>query len=627
MNKTTKSAFTIIELLVVITIIGILSTVGIVSFANIQSSTRDSQRSSKITIIAEALEKYYSQHGEYPSCTAMSQSASTVVANTLVGVDPTNLTTPSSTRGTNSFAAPATVSCNPSITILASDVFAYVGDSSDSCLTTSGQTAACLEYTLKYREESTGNTISLVSRHTIPTLATPAAPTTTVTLNGSNVLATISATCPAGAVTQYGTRNRTNDGSWSGYTAWSTNNTATQVANQGVKYEYQSQARCYPDGSSTSASSAAVGAVSNAYVNPITAIPTVPGVTANTVGPTTTWSWGASTGCASGTVVNYQYNYLIDSVSQTAGWKTPDDPAALSIGFTTAIESHMYTVAVQAKCTNTNANGSWSGAGSANYSRPITQYTLTTIAGTNGTVNAGGTYNAGSTPTITATPNALYVFSSWSGSTGCSGVASHTITMDANKSCTANFTLGANWLAIGTQVWAKANLNVGTRINGGTITGGTNQTNNSIHDKYSYADTESNCTTYGGLYQWDEAMQYVTTQGAQGICPTGSHIPSDNEWKILEMQLGMLQAAADATGWRGTDQGTQLKSGGTSGLNMPLAGYRGTAGSFYSLSSIGFLWSSSESSTSAWRRYLSSGYATVLRDANDKGYGFSVRCL
>src|SRR5665648_102208 len=179
-----------------------------------------------------------------------------------------------------------------------------------------------------------------------------------------------------------------------------------------------------------------------------------------------------------------------------------------------------------------------------------------------------------------------------------------------------------NWLAIGTQVWAKANLNVGTMV-----TGVTAQTNNAILEKYCYSDTESNCTTYGGFYQWDEAMQYVTTQGAQGICPAGSHIPSDTEYKTLEMQLGMLQAAADATGWRGTDQGTQLKSGGTSGLNMPLAGYRGTAGSFYSLSSIGFLWSSSESSTSAWRRYLSSGYATVLRDANDKGYGFSVRCL
>jgi uncharacterized protein (TIGR02145 family) len=179
-----------------------------------------------------------------------------------------------------------------------------------------------------------------------------------------------------------------------------------------------------------------------------------------------------------------------------------------------------------------------------------------------------------------------------------------------------------NWLAIGTQVWAKTNLNVGTMI-----TDVTDQTNNSTLEKYCYINTESNCTTYGGLYQWDEAMQYVTTPGAQGICPSGSHIPTDSEYKTLEMQLGMTQAAADATSWRGTDQGTQLKTGGSSGLSMPLAGYRRTGGSFLYLSSDAFLWSSSWASTSASGRNLNSGNTAVLRWMYDKGNGFSVRCL
>jgi uncharacterized protein (TIGR02145 family) len=189
-----------------------------------------------------------------------------------------------------------------------------------------------------------------------------------------------------------------------------------------------------------------------------------------------------------------------------------------------------------------------------------------------------------------------------------------------------------NWKAIGTQVWAKANLNVGTRI-----AGATNQTNNggTNVEKYCYGDTDAGCSNtdsngivYGGLYQWDEAMQYVTTQGAQGICPAGSHIPSDNDWKILEMQLGMSQAQADiANAWRGTDQGTQLKSGGSSGLNMPLAGYRLTVGSFDFLSSRAYLWSSSESSTtSAWPRRLTSDTAVYLT-TNAKDLGLSVRCL
>ena len=177
----------------------------------------------------------------------------------------------------------------------------------------------------------------------------------------------------------------------------------------------------------------------------------------------------------------------------------------------------------------------------------------------------------------------------------------------------------ANWLAVGTQVWAKYNLNVGTRIAGNTA-----QANNSTTEKYCYADTESNCTTYGGLYQWDEAMQYITTEGAQGICPAGSHIPSDNDWKILEMKLGMTQAQADLSDtFRGTDQGTQLKSGNPPGLNIPLAGTRVTAGSFSGLSTGAYLWSSRE----AWGWNLYSFLTGVGRGGFANSYGLSVRCL
>lgn len=186
----------------------------------------------------------------------------------------------------------------------------------------------------------------------------------------------------------------------------------------------------------------------------------------------------------------------------------------------------------------------------------------------------------------------------------------------------------ANWLAIGTQVWAKYNLNVGTMVPG-TLgqPNVTNQTNNFITEKYCYMNDPANCTTYGGLYQWNEAMQYVTNEGAQGICPTGSHIPSDNDWKILEMQLGMSQVQADGTGYRGTDQGTKLKSGGSSGLDIPLAGFRDTDGTFSYLSTLTSLWPSSESGINAWDRGLSSGDINVDRAEVGKGHGFSVRCV
>ena len=179
-----------------------------------------------------------------------------------------------------------------------------------------------------------------------------------------------------------------------------------------------------------------------------------------------------------------------------------------------------------------------------------------------------------------------------------------------------------SYVLTNSQTWATKNLNVGTMI-AGTAT----PSNNSTIEKYCFGDSEANCTTYGAFYTWDEAMQYSTTAGAQGICPAGSHIPTDNEWKTLEISLGMTQAQADTTSWRGTDQGTQLKSGGSSGMSIPLAGHRYSSGSFGHLGSYAYLWSSSESGGSAWWRHLASGYATVYRNAGDEAPGFSVRCL
>ena len=181
-------------------------------------------------------------------------------------------------------------------------------------------------------------------------------------------------------------------------------------------------------------------------------------------------------------------------------------------------------------------------------------------------------------------------------------------------------------VTIGAQTWMQYNLNVGTMV-----TGVTNQADNSIVEKYCYNDTLSNCTTYGGLYQWNEAMQYVVTAGAYGICPASFHIPTDTEYKTLETQLGMTQVQADLlNAWRGTDQGTQLKSGGLSGLNLLLAGYHYPDGLSYVLGSFGYIWSSSEysvGSNSAWLRHLASGGTTVYRYSDVKGSGFSVRCV
>lgn len=90
----------------------------------------------------------------------------------------------------------------------------------------------------------------------------------------------------------------------------------------------------------------------------------------------------------------------------------------------------------------------------------------------------------------------------------------------------------------------------------------------------------------------------------------------------------MTQAATNiANDWRGTDQGTQLKPGGTSGLNIPLGGYRDTVGNFSSLSSIIILWFSSGTTGSIWDRGLALSLATMFRGTHSEAYVYSVRCL
>ncbi len=194
-----------------------------------------------------------------------------------------------------------------------------------------------------------------------------------------------------------------------------------------------------------------------------------------------------------------------------------------------------------------------------------------------------------------------------------------------------------NTVLIGDQCWLKENLNIGTRINGSQ-----EMQNNSTIEKYCYDDNESNCNEYGGLYQWDEMMQYTTQEGTQGICPDGWHIPTDEEWKILEgnvdSQYGVGSSEWDETGYRGYDAGYNLKSetGWNLGGNgedkynftaLP-GGSRFSNGYFGYVGNTAYFWSSSEYNADyAWLRRLSYDSNGVYRTYSSRDYGRSVRCL
>ncbi len=178
-------------------------------------------------------------------------------------------------------------------------------------------------------------------------------------------------------------------------------------------------------------------------------------------------------------------------------------------------------------------------------------------------------------------------------------------------------------VSIGSQCWLKENLNIGTRIAGSQ---NQNPSDPGI-EKYCFNDDEANCSVYGGLYQWDEAMRSSVTPGAQGICPNGWHIPSDAEWTVLTTFLGGDSIAGTPmksnTGWYNNGNGTN-----TSGFTGLPGGYRGNDANFNNLTQLGFFWTSTQGDASdAWNRKLNYDTAVVTKYDSFKTDGFSIRCI
>ncbi len=209
--------------------------------------------------------------------------------------------------------------------------------------------------------------------------------------------------------------------------------------------------------------------------------------------------------------------------------------------------------------------------------------------------------------------------------------ANFIICTDADGNNYATVTIGSQTLmAAGSQTWMAENMNVGIHIDGVQ-----DQTNNIIIEKYCYNDDENNCNIYGGLYQWNEMMQYVTTPGAKGICPTGWHLPTDAEWTTLTTILGGESAAGGKMKSTGTiDEGTGLwyspNEGATneSGFSAVPAGYRSYTGAFEYIDYRSHWWSSSEQNPPYYYvRYLFHIFSFVYRSQVYGNHGFSVRCL
>jgi len=212
------------------------------------------------------------------------------------------------------------------------------------------------------------------------------------------------------------------------------------------------------------------------------------------------------------------------------------------------------------------------------------------------------------------------------------------------------------WVRIGEQIWMAENLKYLPDVVG------PDSSSSSLPFYYVYgydgtdvaaAKATANYQAYGVLYNWAAAMAGSASSddnpsGVQGVCPIGWHLPSHEEWKQLEMYLGMSQAAADSSGNRGTNEGSKLAGNaelwangelendvafGISGFNALPGGYlQINPRSFIDLGCNASFWSATDKFDHiAWDRRLrydnSKVYVVDLFRTYFKDEGFSVRCI
>jgi len=185
----------------------------------------------------------------------------------------------------------------------------------------------------------------------------------------------------------------------------------------------------------------------------------------------------------------------------------------------------------------------------------------------------------------------------------------------------------AKEVKIGEQVWMAENLNVNKFRNGDLILEAkTSQEWKKAGENKQpawcyYENNLSNGEKYGKLYNW------YAVNDSRGLAPEGYHLPSDDEWTKLTDYLGGVELAGTKMkaigGWK--ENGNGVLSNGFSGLP---GGFRDPSGTFFSIGTNGYWWSSTEGrSNYPWYRNLSFDEIGVHRTYNFKEDGFSVRCI
>jgi uncharacterized protein (TIGR02145 family) len=196
-------------------------------------------------------------------------------------------------------------------------------------------------------------------------------------------------------------------------------------------------------------------------------------------------------------------------------------------------------------------------------------------------------------------------------------------------------------VTIGDQIWDKCNLNVETYSDGTPIP---QVTDNATWASLTtgawcyYNNDPTSEAVYGKLYNWYaaagiyDAASLANPLLRKNLAPTGSHVPTDEEWTTLIASLGGASVAGGKMKeiqfchWVGPNLATN-----ESGFTAFGAGYRQEViGTFVNLGLNGVFWSLSENISNtdrAWYRLLIYTATTVSRASTFKVGGFSIRCL
>jgi len=193
-------------------------------------------------------------------------------------------------------------------------------------------------------------------------------------------------------------------------------------------------------------------------------------------------------------------------------------------------------------------------------------------------------------------------------------------------------------VTIGDQIWMAENLNY-------AADGSACYKNATTGQEY--------CDRYGRLYDWNTAMDYVSSSnsdpsGVEGVCPVGWHLPSDAEWiKLIHFLGDNAGTKLKSTTFRRDDPSNPTPVGRDNEHFEALAGGLGSLLStsffpnntdengekppyFWDIGRAGYWWTATEydiDSHQAWLRSLMDFSTGVLDIQLDKHYMMSVRCV